>query len=216
MKKCGFTLSELIVALGLIGVIAAITTPMITSIIPDKDKILVLKVKKEIYDITSELLSNPSYYSKKYTNDGKLIIGLADYEQPAVWSPTPPTTFDFYKKYPVLFASQLQLKDNPVAAGSGSGGTVTFTTADGISWRFSCAGRVCSGNSCKMTHSLTIDKDGFDKGKNKSAVKNPDQFQFNISETGAVTGSDALTQAYLNNPHKLNSRKEDYTTAKIK
>ena len=36
MKKFGFTLSEVIVTLGVIGIVAAITSPLLTGIIPDK------------------------------------------------------------------------------------------------------------------------------------------------------------------------------------
>ena len=39
-------------------------------------------------------------------------------------------------------------------------------------------------------------------------------FSFNIDINGAVTGRDALTKAYLENPSKLNDKKADYARAK--
>jgi len=46
MKKLGFTLSEIIVTLCIIGVVAAITAPLIENLVPDKNKMMVLKYYK--------------------------------------------------------------------------------------------------------------------------------------------------------------------------
>ena len=61
MKKA-FTLSELIVAIGIVGVIAAMTTPFLSGLFPDGRKIQVLKAYRIISDINAELLSDPSIY----------------------------------------------------------------------------------------------------------------------------------------------------------
>ena len=61
MKK-GFTLAELLVTLGTIGVLAAITAPMITGLMPDKNKMMVIKAYKTLSDINQELLDDPSIY----------------------------------------------------------------------------------------------------------------------------------------------------------
>ncbi len=55
MKKFGFTLMEVIIALGIVGVVAAISTPLLNNLIPDKDKIAVLKTYKIIGDINNEI-----------------------------------------------------------------------------------------------------------------------------------------------------------------
>ena len=39
MKKYGFSLSEILVALAVVGIVAAIITPMSSAILPDKNKV---------------------------------------------------------------------------------------------------------------------------------------------------------------------------------
>lgn len=202
MKRKGFTLSELIVALGIIGVVAAVAAPMINGIIPDKDKVLVLKVKRELSLINSDLLNNPTYYPK-YDSTGTKKIGLDNTDISSDW----PSSMDYTasNKYPLLVASQLSLTGDPATDGEK---IIIFRTNDGLSWKFD--------TTTAPPYILTVDKDGFYVGKNSSAVKNADQFVFNIDTRGNVTGADALTRAYLNNPHKLNDRKADYKAAGIK
>ena len=56
MNKKGFTLAEVLIALAIIGVTAAITAPMLSSLMPDKHKAMVLKYYKTITDINKDLL----------------------------------------------------------------------------------------------------------------------------------------------------------------
>ena len=63
MKKTGFTVSEIVIALAVIGVIATFVTPMVARLFPDKNKAMVLKVHKTVQDINSALLDNTSFSS---------------------------------------------------------------------------------------------------------------------------------------------------------
>ena len=58
MKKQAFTLSEILISLTIIGVVAAITSPLISGIIPDKDKVAVLKVYKTVTELNQTLLND--------------------------------------------------------------------------------------------------------------------------------------------------------------
>ncbi len=48
MKKRGFTLAELLIVLGIAGVVAAVILPAINGLMPDKTKINYLKVYDEL------------------------------------------------------------------------------------------------------------------------------------------------------------------------
>ena len=48
MKKFGFTLSELVVAVSIIGVASALIVPIVGKIIPDTKKVTVLKYHRLI------------------------------------------------------------------------------------------------------------------------------------------------------------------------
>ena len=62
MKKTGFTIAEILVAICVIGVVAAITVPTLQNVMPDKKKLQVLKAYKALVDINAELVNNPSLY----------------------------------------------------------------------------------------------------------------------------------------------------------
>ena len=81
---------------------------------------------------------------------------------------------------------------------------IDFTTIDSMDWTIS-------------NYTITVDLNGEDAPNctyQKTSCKKPDQFQFIVNgETGEVHGSDPLTKAYLQNPNKLNNKKEDFNTA---
>ena len=58
MKKYGFSLSEILVALAVVGIVAAIITPMSSAILPDKNKVEVLKAYNALSETTQNLLNN--------------------------------------------------------------------------------------------------------------------------------------------------------------
>ena len=62
MKKYGFSLSEILVALAVVGIVAAIITPMSSAILPDKNKVEVLKAYNALSETTQNLLNNNMIY----------------------------------------------------------------------------------------------------------------------------------------------------------
>ena len=69
MKKLGFTLSELLVAIGVVAVGAALVAPTISNIVPDKNKIKVINCYNKINEINQKLLNAPDLYTSKYEYD---------------------------------------------------------------------------------------------------------------------------------------------------
>ena len=75
MKKQGFTLPELLITLAIIGVAAALLSPVFSNIIPDKNKVMILKKFNAIQNINNEILNNKEmYYSKAVAFDQNLTI----------------------------------------------------------------------------------------------------------------------------------------------
>lgn len=228
MKKRGFTLSEIIITLGIIGVVAAITTPMLTGLMPDKNKVQVLKVHKTISDITKDLLKNPYFYHDYIeevpsTFDIKRIgLGAA---------------FDFYgdvyaglkgdldltkykekyhglQKYCYLLSEQMELEEEVTENNQ----KYFFKTIDGVSWacEYDLKSEIVDDyRYITPTYFITVDLNGEEQGLGISYPdsKKPDQFKFLVDTYGNVTGNDPLTKAYLENPEKLNDKKKDYARA---
>lgn len=209
MKKKGFTLSELIIALGLIGVIAAITAPLIDGIMPDKNKTIFLKAYKAIYDINKDLLNDRALY-REYKDGGNRVVGFADIGNPAV---EPEGYNNEKQKYGQLLASRMELLNAVTIADSGN---VNFVTRDGIAWVVTQGTRSCKNNECTLEHTVKIDVNGSSDGSSKTYSEDqskPDSFEFKVLTNGQVEGSDPLAKAYLENPYKLNDKKTDYAKA---
>lgn len=200
MKKRGFTLSELLIALGIVAVTAAMVGPIFSSVIPDKNKIKVINYYNKINEINQKLLSNTNFYYTIYRIDenGEKVVqippNLDNQKKPLEQPSFMQDTLSGDSKYPRLFFYTLN-------ASTDNNSEVKLE--DGSLW------------TCKKQDSgdytFTIDTDG-KKGKNcsyeRTNCKIPDKFIFKVDENGAVTAGDALTDAYLTNMTK-NDQKAD-------
>lgn len=189
MKKRGFTLMEVIVAVGIIGVVAAIATPLLNNLIPDREKIAVLKAYKTICDINAEIQ-----------------------EDRAIWQNTPIANAGGWRhlingNYPEVVIEQFDIVNGsrqPSARG------LRFNTNDGHTWTVEDPDPgygtiVVDLNDEKRNHCTY----------NSNNCTKPGQFRFLInSEDLNIKPGDPLTAAYLANSGKLNDKKADYKTAK--
>ena len=220
MKKRGFTLAEVLISLGIVAIVAALAAPSLLNLMPDKNKLKVIKAHKILSDVTSELLNDPIYY-----RDYESSEGTETYQRPGLSSWTNDGNLYPYliakagaqvgnyvgtKKYCYLLSEKLELNGSITK----SSNKYIFTTLDGIEWACEFEFSQDTTNKIYLTdYTITIDLDGPDKGENsiaKSGVKRPDQFQFKVDTYGKVTGVDTLTKNYLKNNMKLNDRDNDY------
>lgn len=220
MKKQGFTISELLVALGIVAVTAAMVVPMFSSIIPDKNKMKVISYYNKINEINQKLLSDKNLFPTVYgvcddekISDGtcsegqeRYIIkyGLANQNPPIDqiegWQMSDQA--GPHKYYNLFFYTLNTTKRN------NNGNNLD----DGSLWYLEQT--IINHESSEVEYLFTIDLD--DKGANcsySSTCKKPDTFKFKVDENGAVTAGDALTDAYLTNMTK-NDRKADKELAK--
>ena len=220
MKKLGFTLSELLVAIGIVAVGAALVAPTVSNIVPDKNKIKVINCFNKINEINQKLLNAPDLYISKYEYDEdeknekdarKLIyFGFADGGVPLRYKDNIILS-QYYSendKYKSLFSEML--------TGERTTGTINLENGSQIeivdqTWDKNV-------NPYLTTIFITFDIDGKDKGKNCSydgnKCKKPDIFKFKVDESGNVTAGDAMTDAYLTTIGKSNSQKDDKELAK--
>ena len=213
MKKSGFTISELLVALGIIAVTAALVGPMFTNIIPDKNKMKVISYYNKINEINQKLLSDPSLYPTIYSiceegspegvcgNNELYYIarsGLKNENSPIGMENIPMNVFKGVNKYLNLFSNALISKNYD------SNG---IQLEDGSLWVIMRRG---SGNY-KFIINLN---NGTGCSYGMSNCKKPDMFIFKVDENGAVTAGDAMTDAYLTNMTTVNNQKADRELAK--
>ena len=193
MKRKGFTLSELLIALSIIGIASALFAPVISDIMPDKSKSFIMKYYSNISQINSEILDNSSLYDISDTCSGLDCKGT-------------PTNTEFAScsnqssKYGCIVGKILGL-DNY----NELNGIVTGETADGTTWTIGTSGS-------SYTISMVLNNGG-KSGKYSSSNKNPNTFIFKVDNWGDITAGDVMTYAYIKNPLNMNNKKKDRKAA---
>jgi prepilin-type N-terminal cleavage/methylation domain-containing protein len=216
MKKGGFTLAEILVTLGIIAVLAAITMPLLGSITPDKKKVMVIKYQKVLSDLASEIATNLSY--SWIPSDTQLYcVGFGCYDEPPVLLGD---SYTGVNKFRDILWTKLD--------GEKEADENYFNTTDGVRIKYTSKNPTLKMNIGGIASSseiyshqfldsiITIDVDGENEGNNcvySSSCKKPDQFKFWINTYGKVEANDPLTAAYIKNSSKLNDRKKDVATA---
>lgn len=144
MKRLkGFTLSEIMVALAVIGVLVAVVTPVIMQTKPNKNKMMVKKSFYTIEQVVSSLINDEHLYPDMRENcEGSDLTNCAwgfDYDD-AVKSEGMEYKGDY--KFAALFKEKLNVAKEVVSskvsgAGPDSGDFYpVFYTSDGIKWDF--------------------------------------------------------------------------------
>ena len=125
-------MAELLVTMGILGVIALIALPVLQDAQPNKELVMLKKVYYNTSRIVSELI-NDDYLYPESDEENKQGFGNTISREYLGY------TFKDEKKFCALFASKLNLKDgsNPVDVCKGrksldAGGS--FTTTDGVIW----------------------------------------------------------------------------------
>ena len=67
-QKKGFTLTELLIALGVIGMIVAILVPIIFNLIPDQSVLMAKRAYYSIQTVVSDLINDEGCYPDKKHN----------------------------------------------------------------------------------------------------------------------------------------------------
>ena len=213
MKKFGFTLSEFLVAVGIVAVASALIAPTVIDLAPDKNKMKVISYYNKINEINQNLLSDDNLFFPQYAYDeveDKKVLqfyGLANQLPPRNlingWEESDQK--NSFKYYNLFFYALTGIKYKTVNI-----------LEDGSEWKLTnLFNKNVTPHTVEFT--FTIDIDGASKGKDcsySSSCQQPDTFIFKVNEDGAVTPGDALTDAYLVNMGKSNSQKEDKALAK--
>jgi prepilin-type N-terminal cleavage/methylation domain-containing protein len=139
MKKFkGFTLTELMIALTVIGVLTAVVTPAVMRIRPNKNKMMTKKAYYITEHVVSSLLNDSNFYTDESENPDATWLGFDVLNSTKVQGQTIPTDSD--KKFPELFMSKLNVKNCPFEGASGSASTTysdnfkVCSTSDGMTW----------------------------------------------------------------------------------
>ena len=142
MKK-GFTLTELLIALGVIGILVAILVPVIFNLMPDQSVLMAKRAYYSIQTVVSDLINDEGCYPDKTQSAGAdRRVGFDDgygYANCLKWGGNNETRQyinreDAVAKFATLLADKLDLKEGTTPSSSKVLKITSFETKDGMKW----------------------------------------------------------------------------------
>ena len=205
-----FTLTELMIALAVIGVLVAVVTPAIMRTRPNKNKMMIKKSYYEAEKIVSSMINDETLYidgrdacnsQTASSTRGGCNWGFDDYNS-VVYDGE---TYANGTKFPGLFGAKLNYRTADTTSW-------IYTTSDGVIWYLGGTanqwGHTNTSKPSDITNgSITIDVNGADgpncrqNGKNQAnadctgSAADFDQYQIDISVTGKMTINSADSRA---------------------
>lgn len=218
MKKNGYTLAEVLVTLGVIGLIAAITGPLITKFTPDAEKIAYLKTYDMLSKTINEIARNQTFYPPIFEDEK----GLANFANAPLLNLSEVKIGDItigditngnYNKIAKLFGYYTGLKkleevnnikDDYQSEKYKEEETPDFITKDGagiyMTTKISTF-KEEDGTKEDYQTEVYVDINGTDKGKNclydSTTCVKPDIFKFILTAAGEVIPADAMGNGYF-------------------
>ena len=184
MKKFGFTLAELLVSLTVIAIAATLTATISGSLMPDKNKVKVLKFHSAISNALESMFNNENLYHPVQRIVNGLVVTSCEGVECFHGDNN-----DFDKFRDLLIARVPQ---------SFMGGTWDIEQVN---------------DDYIITLDVNPQQNGHTTFDSAADVRDIDSFVLNLDKYGELTPGDNLTRAYLENPLNLKSRKEDLAKA---
>lgn len=208
MKKlCGFTLSELMIALGVLGILCAAVIPAIVNNMPNQNKIMMKRVYYNTTNIVKDMINNSDLYSP-YGADNN-YIGFDNTNSVTYFG----KTYSGATKFPDIFIYLLNKKGDVSSSTdyckftTSVSNCITVNTSDGMRWTFAVPSTVGQStwinNPDSVVSHILVDVNG-DRKPNcyqgnekacKTRTKNFDQFRMTIYTGGKVKIDSADTWA---------------------
>ena len=222
MKKFGYTLAEILIAITIIGIMTAVMLPLVNNTKPDKTKVMYLKT----YDSLVEILNNVTYNSQIFAVFTQSGGHTYDISKCPLFDTAVRTILDNNndiiletqdgnnKLCSVVAASfgvdpDASCSDNAQYSDANFLTNLSFTNNYGIQFKF-IVNTIDVANGVYPTE-IYIDTDG-DNGNNctynANTCQRPDRFCFWVSPTGHLIPADQMGQAYLQT--RTNLRLVDY------
>lgn len=218
-KMRGFTIAELLIILGIIGVVGAVLLPIVNKFMPDKTKIAYLKVHDELKREIQEIAANSLLYPV-CMEEGENSVSCQ--ENPLINTSKPLIKkFENYSgdtKLCKLLAFSMDAKDTCKSgdytySDSSFAQSLSFTTKNGMQWKIVPRERTISTDSVSFQTDIYVDVDPSKKSKNclfSATCKAPDRFKFLVAANGTVIAADPVGQKYLETRKNFSKQKFDF------
>ncbi len=155
-----FTLSELLVALGVIGILCAILLPVIVNLLPNQNTMMAKRAYYMVQSVVSDLINDESCYPDKSNSASGKRYGFDDgfaYSNCVNWDAAADisTEANAGKKFVTLYTDKVDVSSTNI----GTDGKGSFTTKDGMSWSFDGTGFASKASKTSVAK-LIVDVNG--------------------------------------------------------
>ena len=221
MKKLGFTLTEMLVALFVIGILAAVTTPVIRKVVPDQNKVMIKRVYSLTTNIVKSLINDSQIYSPMNDVGERVYIGFDNFERVIVDGESYGGD-NKYGKFTDLFLNSLSVnkpqtsenctisfkESSLVTLNMNNNTCYKVTTKDGVLWTF-----IEPNENSEYTAFIMADVNGLKRpncseGSNACATRKDgfDQYIMGIRDDGKIkiNMNDVWARSAINNATTLN------------
>ena len=141
MKKKGYTLAEALIAMGIIGVIAAIMLPMMNKYKPDANKALFIRTYDSIAETVSVLASNDKLYPHEITIQNE-PEGCEETNRCNYWD---------ISKAPLVNYQKIKLPDGTEIGGGNGLNDMTKKFCDSMSYYLHTSSYTCNNSSTNIS-----------------------------------------------------------------
>ena len=212
-----FTLTELLIALGVIGILCAILLPVIFNLLPNQNTLMAKRAYYMVQTVVAEMINDEACYPD-LTNAVDKRIGFDDgygYANCLLWGGESATASYIETeqnpstKFATLFTDKVETSDASV-----SGTETTFTTK-GMNWKINTNAINTKGYKPNANIYITVDVNGTgDKNRPNcgqstystalgtvctEAQKNPDIFTMVVRTDGKIT----IGNGFVGKEHKF-------------
>lgn len=165
-KKSAFTLAELLIVLAILGVVVAVTLPLLKQTTPNQNRMMAKKAYMITSQIVEEMINDEDLYPE-YNDDATThYVGFDNTTAAQKGS----ASCSGETKFACLFKAFL----------NGETENGKFVTSDGIAWTI---GDTTSGSTGQTTISVDVSID-------TGTTNNPDTFSMVVKNDGTITISD--------------------------
>ena len=222
--KSGFTLAEVMITVGIIGIIAAVTIPALINTMPNQELIMFKKAYYNTSRIVAELINDDDLYPDIENEDNPDIVGFAItnfVEQLGLDSEARYQGQDYEgtEKFCGLFAAKLNASQiNCADSGSFSADNVqgNFTTTDGIAWAMPVADFQAleyiivdvngqKGNNCVDGETYNVVND---RASECNDGDTPDEFAISVDKFGHIEAIGDVAKEYIRTTRTSQSYRE--------